>query len=144
MLGVQSEVGFPRQARLVIEDIQYKRINAHSIADPQEFIDTRLTLMVSGTTYIAKNEAEGVASNGVSFSVENNTVFSYWELPMYIELLRGGQTVGVTYTNVRDFRARTSREVELFFVQSLPFIDSIRIYPLVNVFDPTVFQDPGL
>lgn len=144
VLGVESEVGFPRQARLIIDTIQYRRVNPHTISDPQEYINTRLNLMVSGTAYIAQNEAEGIATNGIQFSIENPTVFSYWELPIYVELIRTGQTVGVTYTNVRDFRARSVRDVELYLAQTLPFIDSIRLYPLINVFDPNVFQDPEI
>lgn len=143
-LGVNTERGFPSQVRFVIDDRIWKRVSAHAIPEIEEFMSERRNFVVSDIAYEPDNEAEGRFANQVSFIITNESVYNYWDVPLYIELLRGSETVGILFTSLAQFRAGEIREVDLRYVGDLPFVDSLRVSPVLNIFDPNAYMDVSL
>lgn len=143
VLGHETQSGFPSRATLVVDEIRWKRVNAHAIPDIQEYMTSRLLFPVSDVGFEPQNTAEGLLSSQVSFTISNDSVYHYWDVPLHVELLRSGQLVGVLSTSLTQFRAGDVRRIELFTTATLPFVDDVRVSPIINIFDPASYIDVG-
>ncbi len=142
-LGQETGSGFPSQARLVIDDIRWKRINPHVIADIEQYTKDHLMIPMSDFVFQPEQIAQGLFHSEVSFTITNNTAYSYWEMPIQVVLFRGQNMVGVLYTLLPEFLSGEQRRIELFTPAPLSSVDSIELHPIINIFDPSVYIDVG-
>ncbi len=134
---------YPSQARLIVEDVRWQRVNPNAIPDAAAFMQPRLAFRVSDFTFTRPNSGEGNLSTRIAFQLTNDSVYSYWEPVFQVLLQRGNTTVGVLPLSVEEFRAKEVRDIEIYTFAELTQVDSIEVVPLVNVFDSNTYIAVG-
>lgn len=140
-LGVRNDLA-PRNARLVVEEVAWHRVNRHAIADTGRWLTEHSAFPVSAvaTTSIVLDKG---AVGETSFTVANKTAYSYWEPKFLILLERGGTTVSSSEVTIPQFLSGESRQVSTRWFQTIPTGATVRIVPILNYFDETVYMKPS-
>ncbi len=139
--GVESLTSAP-SANFVIDSIQWKRLNRHTIPDPKAYIDQRLQFEISNVAFQRKNTIDGVATNKLTFDLSNLNPYSYWS-PLFIVSLIDGGTTGVLRLEVPELRAGETRFIDLRSLSDFASASEIEVTPVINVFDKNEYILPG-
>ncbi|PIT86494.1 MAG: hypothetical protein COU33_02845 [Candidatus Magasanikbacteria bacterium CG10_big_fil_rev_8_21_14_0_10_43_6] len=140
--GFESDL-YPAQARMIVDDIRWQRIDPHAIADIGGYMSERLLFSVEDFSFTRPGEAEGILTNEVAFTLVNNSVYNFWE-PTFAALLKRGQSVvGVLPISEKEFRRGESRSVNIYTFAEVTQVDSIELIPLFNLFDRQEYIDIG-
>lgn len=135
---------FPSGVNIEITDIDWTRVDPHKVVDPESFMAAHLDVSVENVDFIPAGSISGVLSHAISFDLTNNSVYSFWSPEFTMYLLNNGTPVAVRKIQVDRFRAGETRTIDLkSFVPNLR-VTGVELVPMVNVFDPTVFMEPGL
>ena len=139
VFGVQSP-GYPSASQLVIDRLSWAKADAHKIPSVENFIADRAAFAVSNFNF-----TPSVAGSfpTISFTLNNSSAYSYWVAPFYVELLRGGNTVGMLSFTEQMLRSGDIRDISLRYFGDAGIVDSIRLYPNINIFDTNTFIAPG-
>jgi hypothetical protein len=130
-LAVTSQV--PVQvAELKLADIVWHRINKKVISDYATWQDDRLRIEVSNATFSKES--------GTTFTVFNNTAFSYFDPVFYVLLKRGSSVVGVSRATVASLKAGENQEISLYWFGTLPSVGEVEVIPDIQLFNPDVYQ----
>lgn len=78
----------------------------------------------------------------IKFTLNNYSAYSYWDVGVSVMLYSAGNLVAVNYFSVPQFKAETSREVELNWPKALSSVDSWEIVPEVNYLDDMNIMAP--
>lgn len=135
---------YPSDARLIIDDIAWQRVDPHIVKDPGAYMDERLRFRVDEFTFTRPGGEVSVLTNALDFTLTNTSVYSYWDASFHLLLQRGDILVGVIPLSELQFRAGDVRDVNIFTFADLNQVDSIEVLPRMNVFDPSVFMPAGL
>lgn len=125
----------PSAVRLEFVEETYLRIDPHRISDVAGYMSERLR-------FRAENLQLSDPSR-VIFDLMNDSAYSYWQPVFYLELLSGGQTAGISFLRVDQFRAGEVRPIDLRLFGDIRGITDIRLSPVLNIFDPSAFMSPG-
>ncbi|KKP59455.1 MAG: hypothetical protein UR53_C0002G0069 [Candidatus Magasanikbacteria bacterium GW2011_GWC2_34_16] len=129
-------------ASIVIENIAWKRISNHTILDVPTWQSERLDFVASDFVFTRPLTKEEASANVVQFKLTNNNPFGYVAAKFVVELLQNGNLVGVLPLELDNFRSLETRDIDLrSFVPNLSVTD-LKIYPLLDIYDPTVFLPP--
>lgn len=139
VLGTETE-SYPGNPQLKIEDIKYERISPHQIYRIDDYIAQRSNFVVENVEFIPPQE--GVLASRVKFDVTNNTVFTFWEPYFYVEILGGGGNIGILSTTIADFKPGETRTLDIATFTDILGADEIRLTPVMNVFDSSIYQRP--
>ena len=142
IVGHEYTAGRPAQPRLVIESVSWKRISYRTVKDMARFKEEHLNLETKDVEYISLSQNTGALSPQLSFTIINNSVYDYWDFPIYIELYQQNSLKGILYTTIQNFKGNEERAVNISTANTESFIDSIEVIPAVNIFDSNVFIDP--
>ncbi|HLD31687.1 MAG TPA: hypothetical protein VJB37_02210 [Patescibacteria group bacterium] len=134
---------YPTAAQLVIEKVEWRRIDPHVISDPATFIDERLRFTFENFNFIRANRSTGVVNHRIEFDLFNDSAYSYKEAPFYIELLAGGQTVGIVYIVEDAFKVKEVRHISFQSLVPQLDVDDIRVWPALNPFDSQNYIEVG-
>ncbi len=137
LLALGQELTFsPRSVSLVVEDIGFVRADPHVYKNPVGYTTDRLNFSLFS---VSSTPATQDIPTRVEFTVENKTAYDFWEPTMVVEMLENGIRQGVYRVRFEQFRSGEMRRAEVrpLFVNS---VDSIRLFPDINVFDQTVFM----
>jgi hypothetical protein len=125
----------PAAVRLEFVEENYRRIDPHEIFDVAGYMNERLRF---------RGEKLQLSDpSRIVFDLVNDSAYSYWQPVFYIELLSGGQTAGIAYLSVDQFRAGEVRPIDVRLFGDIRGITDIRISPVLNVFDFTAYMSPG-
>lgn len=124
-------------ASLVIEDIAWTNL---SIPNRSAYQSSRLRFEVSDITHGNRVEVNEATLTQTSFTIKNNTAYSYWEVPLLIELVRAGRTIAFAEYQVRGFMAGEVRGVTFTWTDEVPINAEVRITPQINVYDEDVYM----
>ena len=139
--GLESE-SFPANLRLVIENIKWTAVDNHTVADMEEYLDARALFLVDNLAFNSVGE-NGLAVPALSFSLINQTAFGYWEPVFYVELLNGNRVVGYIYLFFDKIISFETKPVDLRYFNEKVAFDNIRLIPIINYFDESVYIEPG-
>jgi hypothetical protein len=137
--GLKSDM-YPSVPQLVIEKVEWKRINQRDLPDISAFIADRLGFTFENFTFIEANRITGLMNHIIKFDLFNDTVFNYWESKFYVELIDNFQTIGVVYLVVPKFRAGEARQIDLRSLTDRLNVTDVKVWPAVNIFDPAEFM----
>lgn len=138
-LGQDLE-SYPGNPTLKIEKVSYERINEHSIPDIADYLKQRVNFVGENLEFTPPQE--GVQASRLKFDIVNNTVFEYWEPFFYGELLSGGEPAGLLSLTVPDFKPGERRTIEINTFLDVGSVDDIRLIPMVDIFDSSVYKRP--
>jgi hypothetical protein len=125
---------FPSNVRFEVVAARFERIDPHQIADPRSFIDERLRFRADATIF---------SGDFVSFDAVNDSAYSYWQAALQVEFLSGEEVSGIAFLPLDRFRAGERRRIDLRLLGDTRNASAIRISPMINVFDPSMFLPPG-
>jgi len=125
-------------------NIDFSNITWRRITDYEEFASTRLGIEIEDVEFIAPQPAtEGKPSlsiSRVSFTANNRSAFSFWQVDFVVVLLRGTRVVGVNQITLDQLISGQRRPVEVSWFEQLPQVNSVIVEPHINILDPSVFM----
>lgn len=134
---------YPVGARLVIEKIDWRRLNPHVDVDIKNYIAERSKFSVERFAFTPASRSAGILNNMIEFDLFNDTAYSFWDAEFYVELKDRGETVGLIHLNADKFKAGEKRRIDLrSFVDNLRVSDII-VWPVFNVFDVGEYMKAG-
>lgn len=130
----------PTSVEVVIDAIEWQRVNSHEIPDYLLWSSERLGFEISDTSVTRDLQLDNKKVGRISFTVKNNSAYSYWQPIFHIILTRGNTSVGITTVSLSQFEAGETREVDVNWFDNLPAVSKVEVIPEVNIFDPEVFM----
>ncbi len=141
--GIHLASGFPTGVSLNIRSVEWKRIAHHYVPLPADYISARLMFATDHFVFSPPNTAEGRVVPSVAFDITNASAYSYWQPVFYVELYSGDTLVGVAYTTVSQFQSGNTSHLDLRLFGDTLHVTDIRVVPVINIFDPTVYMAPA-
>lgn len=133
----------PRGATVEWTSLVWHRVDKHVTGPYTAFAQDHLAFSIVDPVF-TDITVEEKSLGRVSFTVQNNTAFSYYDVQFAIVLRRAGAIVGVNTTTISSVMAGQSQQVEVNWFGPLPTASEVLVYPLVNIFDDRVYQTiPG-
>lgn len=140
-LGIKNSSA-PGNAQLVIETMDWKRISSHQIKDPKAWQEARLDFALNDFVFTPLTNARGAKANVITFSLVNQSPYGYVAPQFYIGLLNQDSLVGVMPLSVDMLASLETKKIDLRnFVNTLS-ASSLKLFPLINVYDPAVYLPP--
>lgn len=134
---------FPSGAKLVIKNIDWRHLDAHLFPDVKSFMAEHSQWSTDNFKFSHASRITGIPASKIEFTLGNFSPYGFWKANFYVEFLNGGERVGMYFLPEEKFLAQEIRQVDLrSFVTDL-YVDDIRIYPLVNVFDSSEYLSVG-
>jgi len=156
-LNAESKAN-PSGATLVVRKVDWARPSRVEAADPQRFMGERLNVEVrqpvfipsrelalgGGTSLSASVPATGGSASGgnvsrAAFTIVNQSAYGLRDLELAVLLRRGQAIVGVNRITLADVRAGEERAAAATWFHPLGLVQSVEVFPYVNVFDPRNF-----
>lgn len=132
----------PTDARLVLENIQWQRIDQHQFPDWQAYFRSHLDIESTEIDFIPSNASqlsEKLNLNQLSFNVINRTAFNYWDVGFAILLYNGDSIVNINYYTLNDFMSEQKRLISLSWPGNLGRIDKIEIIPEIDIMKDDIY-----
>lgn len=134
--------GFPSRAELIFENISWKKVDNHYIKDVKKFVEQRKKFEFDNFKFTRAGKASGMLSNMLEFDLVNVSAFSYWSPEFVVELL-DNQIVGYFYILEEKFKSGETRHVDIRSLVGNLNVSDIKIYPIIDLFDPSQYVQPG-
>jgi len=131
----------PTGAEFVIEDYDWNFIDPHEISDFDAWRAERIDFDVSASEYTPALDLPEIVGRS-TFTIENDTAYSYWEPEFYVLLYRGASVVAVTKTTIPEFVAGQTRTVDQNWFGSISSVTKVEIVPEIKLFNSSVYMDP--
>lgn len=139
--GLKKTVA-PNAPVLFLENVKWQRVANDTIADTQSWQAERLNFSVKDFAFTRSESTDGVGSHMISFTLTNNSSFAYTAPRFYVALLLQQGMVGLVPLSVPQFKSLEERKIDIrSFVPTLNVTD-VQIFPLINVYDDTVYRKP--
>lgn len=121
----------------------FYRVDRHAIPDYQSWSRSRLNLVAVDQQYAPPDPNATVPTSVTSFTLVNQTAYSYYDIGLVVSAFRGDSLQGVNTVKVSSLKAGERRPVQLYWYQNLPGVTRFEVAPDLNIFDPRVYQAPG-
>ena len=139
----QDKVSYPSQAKLVVESVDWQKIDPHQVFDTVTFVASRQAFSFGNFSYKHSSIAQNIPNNTLKFDIRNDSSYSFWEADYYVELYGSTGPVGITFLRIDQFRTGDTRNIDIrSYVDDL-YVDNIKIYPVTNVFDDEIYIKLG-
>ena len=130
----------PQNMQFVIKSIRRQRVRSEQKAVLE--IISKLIIKDIKFTYTVPEE-KMVAVPQLSFTIENQSVYGFWEAPLIIAMYQQNQLASLNTLVIKNLKAGETRLIEFNWPSSLPAEVNISIQPDINVFDQTAFMPIG-
>ncbi|MEI6378602.1 MAG: hypothetical protein WCO55_03000 [Candidatus Falkowbacteria bacterium] len=138
----QSLKGSPFDVRLIMSNILLNRFTPRNMTDWSGYHDAHLDFIIQDKVYMPADESgltEKLPINRVSFSIINNSAYTYRTVPFLIILYYGDKMVAVDRYIANNFKPKEKIDADLSFVGSLGPVSRLDIVPDVNILDTANF-----
>ncbi len=122
--------------KLAIKDIEWGRINPHEFGVWEKFKEDHLDFKFSNIVFSPSTGSlltEKTPLNILSFHVENNTSFNYWNVPLIISLYNYKDLVSVISYQLNDFESNSSFDTSFTLPGNFRKITNIEIVPDLDI-----------
>ncbi|MEK9152828.1 MAG: hypothetical protein AAB692_05690, partial [Patescibacteria group bacterium] len=129
---------------LTIANLQWHRINAHTIQpNYPAWSASRLNFVIDNVKFVPPDPKDPLAISRATFTVRNDSAYSYWNVAFFVALNAGSSIVGVNSVTISELRAGESRSVDASWFNDLPHVDSVEVSADVNILDERVYIPTG-
>ncbi len=137
----------PGQAEFVITDVNWYRVNAHTIRDYDIWYGDRTNFEIETEGFEKDTRFEGETFGRTTFTIKNKSPFSYYNPRFHVLLKRGSAVVGVNRTTLTSLDSGKEEVVTINWFGTLPAVSSVEVIPEINFFDldsykPLVGESP--
>jgi hypothetical protein len=137
-----SSNGLPRNIRVVFDELHFERIDRHTVPDYAAWLKEREVFPVSQIVYSTNVGLSGAPVGQTDFTLTNRTAYGYFEPKFLVLLERGGSVVAVNEVTITRFASGEERPVNLRWFDAIPSTATIRVVPLINYFDQSLYMEP--
>lgn len=128
-----SNVRWLRISKVVpLQDYEIFRQNRLNIEIKDKIFTPAVHLQISGGLPLSKS----------SFTIINQTAYSYYDVGIFVTLYQNEKLIGVNYLKIDNFLSGQTRPIELNWLQILPTRVEIQVEPEVNIFDEETYIRP--
>lgn len=143
-LGGEEGDGRPGRAELIVENIQWERVKGVPGGDIADWLNVREQLLVSN---LAHGAVTTIGSRDVvqtSFTILNDTAYSYWDIDLIILLRVGRNVVGVNKVRLPYLDAAETLNQTVSWFWSPSAGATPEIIPQIDFFDSEIYKEnPG-
>lgn len=129
----------PRSASLVISDVVWHRVDHHVTGDLAQWMTDRLNFVIENATF-ERVDLDGETIGRATFTVTNDSAYSYYEPAFTVTLVRGTSVVGVTGTTLSNLDAGEEAEVVINWFGTIPSVSKVEVAVSVNPFDISAYK----
>lgn len=137
-----------RDAQLELTNVRWHRIDHHVISDYQTWQEDRLRFVITDAAFSKETGFEGDVFGRTTFTIHNNTAYSYFDPEFLVLLKRGSAVVGVNRATVASLGVGEQQEISLNWFGTLPSVTSVEVISDIHLFDPDVYKrlegQPGI
>lgn len=125
---------------VAISSLAWKRIDAHTIPDWVSYYRSHINFPVTGLNFqpIGSNSSKPHL-NTLDFSIQNNSPYSYYEVPLNILFFRGQSLIGVQRYFLDNFNSGNSSQVSLSWPDNLSGVTNTEIQPDLNILNNSIY-----
>jgi len=138
-LGISSSIPIS-DAQLQLSEVTWHRVDRHDIADYQTWSEDRLNIEIRDPAFVKEDRLDGKTYGRTTFTVLNQTAFSYYDVGLYIILKRGSSLVGVNRTTLSSLDSGEQTDVTVNWFGTLPSVTQVEVIPELNIFDLEVYK----
>ncbi|MDO8592484.1 MAG: hypothetical protein Q7R92_01760 [bacterium] len=134
--------GEPADARLVMENLSWRRLSAKQIPDWRDYYKKHLDIETADVKFIpagAGDLAGKLNLNQLSFKAINRTAYNFWQAGFTILLVGGGGLVGVNHYVLDNFMSGQEAPVALNWPGNLGTADRVEIIPEINIMEDDIY-----
>lgn len=119
--------------QLDVQEIRWERIPLPAINGNYElFASQRQDFAVSeDPQYVSL----GAGTGKTDFTFSNNSGYGFWNVQLYVTLLRQGIPLAVNKVDVRELKPNETRPISLQWYDNVSGIDQVEVTPYVNILD---------
>ena len=134
--------GYPNSVNLVLENVNWSRISGHEIKDPILWQKERLGFSVSNFSFTPTQSEDDIQANAVKFNLRNDSSYGYRDGEFIVGLLNNDTLVGIMPLYLTDFKSLETRAVDLRNFTNNLFASNAVVYPIIDIYDKTVYLAP--
>ncbi len=132
----------PSESQILLTNIVWERISSKKVPNLNSWQNTRLDFIVDKFAFTHPENVDAASAQAINFTFTNNTAYSYKAANFYAGLYLNDGLVGVIPFQVDNFASQETRNIDLrSFVDNLS-VDSARVFPAINIYDPSVYLLP--
>ncbi len=124
-----------------MQEVRWHRLDTHTIPVYEEWQEDRFRLVITDISFDPAFELNGKRIGRMTFTVTNEGPYGFYEVPLYLLLSRGGSVIGVNRTELSTLDAGETKQVVVNWFGAVPSVSTYEVIPLVNLFDPEVYQE---
>lgn len=136
---------FPADARLVIQNLSWKRVNKHKYPNWKEFRDVHLNLKISDVVFTPAPESqlsEKINLSDLKFTVHNDTPYNYWDVGFIILLkAQGGKVMGINKYILENVMSEEIYNIAVTWPGMISNVKDVVILPDVNITRDDIYID---
>jgi hypothetical protein len=124
-----------RGADVVIDSIEWHRVDHHMVSDYETWSGDRLNLKIEDARFEKQTEFEKGTFGRTTFRLTNQTAYSYYDASFLVLLKRGSSVVGVNKTVISNLESEEEIDVALNWFGVLPSVNKVEVIPIIHIFD---------
>lgn len=123
--------------QLDVQDVAWQRIPLPAVGGNYEaYAAERMDFIVSESpAYVSLGSNVGKTD----FTLTNNSGYGYWNVKLFITLLRQGVPLAVNQLDVRELKPGEVRLISLQWFENVSGIDQVDVTPYVDILDPSSY-----
>lgn len=137
-----------RDAQFELTNVRWHRVDHHVIPDYVMWQGDRLRLTITDAVFSKETGFESDVFGRTTFTVHNNTAYSYFDPEFLVLLKRGQAVVGVNRATFASLGVGEKQEISLNWFGTLPAVTSVEVIPDIHLFDEDVYKrlegQPGI
>lgn len=125
----------PSNLKFIIKNKNWERVSIRTYPDWGKYYSERLNFIISDINFEINKPTEMSlkSTNNLSFSIQNNSPYNYWEVPLNIVMFYRKNIVGVNKYIVSEFMSLESKNVSISWSNSLKNVDDTKIIPDLDI-----------
>lgn len=127
-------------AVLVLSEVTWHRVDHHLIADYETFASEHLNLTIENAQFTQEIDTNNDSYGRSSFTVTNNTAYSYYEPTFYVLLKRGSSVVGVNRATLSELESGDVENATLNWFGTLPSVSEVEVVLELNLFNLSIYK----
>jgi hypothetical protein len=137
----ESSESRPGSAELVLSNIEWHRIDAHTIPNASQWLSDHGDFEITGMTYGLTPGPGTEVIPTANFSVTNHSPYRYWDAEFLLVLKTGGAVTAVNTVAIPGLEPGETRAMEVKWFGNAPASGVVTAIPAINYFDPSIYMD---
>ncbi len=129
-------------SNLVFENVVWKRVSTHTIKNALDWQNERLNFVVSNFAFSSAGSGADVSGNRLTFKLQNNSAYSYAHADFVVGLMQSGGLATVIPLSLDNFKSLETRDIDLRNYNNGLVANDVSIYPLIDIYDRSVYLAP--